>query len=296
MFRYAASVGFARCNLRLRPIAWSGQTIVAHRITVDPDGSITPAPRRAGLVNVDRLVVPGSVRSLEIVSEAMVDVFRRYEGPRDGDPPIAEIARTARLTTDVSDTSPAQYLYPSPYIPADTAIASWASGMLDARRPAFEAALELAQTINREFVFDPDATKTETPPAQAFAARAGVCQDFTQIMISALRSAGIPAAYVSGYIRTLPPPGQPKLQGADATHGWVLVWCGDPATGGRGWTGLDPTNGIVMAQDHIVVAIGRDYLDIAPVDGVFTGSGAQSIHVAVDVEPVIVDVNSRVSS
>ncbi len=101
-------------------------------------------------------------------------------------------------------------------------------------------------------------------------------------MISGLRAAGLPAAYASGYLRTLPPPGQPRLVGADATHAWVLLWCGPE----RGWVGLDPTNGIWMASDHVLMAVGRDYADIAPIDGIVLGSGAQRMHVSVDVEPL----------
>ncbi|MEJ8628840.1 transglutaminase family protein [Sphingomonas sp. I4] len=119
-------------------------------------------------------------------------------------------------------------------------------------------------------------------PAEAFRQRRGVCQDFAQIMITGLRAAGIPAAYASGYIRTLPPPGQARLVGADATHAWVLIWCGPD----HGWVGVDPTNGIWMAGDHIIVAVGRDYAEIAPVDGVVLGSGAQKMEVSVDVAPV----------
>ena len=131
-------------------------------------------------------------------------------------------------------------------------------------------------------MFDGDATEVHTTPAEAFAKRRGVCQDFTQIMVTGLRTAGLPAAYASGYIRTLPPPGQPRLVGADATHAWVLLWCGDRL----GWVGLDPTNGIWMAGDHVLMAIGRDYGEIAPVDGVVLGAGAQRMDVSVDVAPV----------
>ena len=113
--------------------------------------------------------------------------------------------------------------------------------------------------------------------------RGGVCQDFAQIMITGLRAAGLPAAYASGYIRTIPPPGQPRLVGADATHAWVLLWCGADL----GWVGVDPTNGIWMAGDHIIMAIGRDYGEIAPIDGVVLGSGAQKMDVSVDVAPVL---------
>ncbi|MET0677785.1 MAG: transglutaminase family protein, partial [Bradyrhizobium sp.] len=122
-------------------------------------------------------------------------------------------------------------------------------------------------------------TDVETPLSQAFVSRRGVCQDFAHIMISGLRGIGLPAAYVSGYLRTIPPPGQPRLQGADATHAWVAVWCG----GAIGWIGFDPTNDLIVANDHIVLAMGRDFSDVSPVDGIIVGSRKQKLNVAVDV-------------
>lgn len=281
-FQYERAVSFARCNLRLKPIAWDGQRVFDHVLAVRPGGQLGKAVQRSSLAHVTRLVVPGATTHLEIESAFEVEVDRAPAFPAPGDPTLAEVARAARRSLDISDMGPPNFLYPSPYIPASDAIAAWAAPQLAPDRPVIEAAASLARQIHDEFRFDPDATKTETPPEAAFAARAGVCQDFAQIMICALRSAGLPAAYVSGYIRTLPPPGQPRLQGADATHGWVLVWAGDK----RGWIGVDPTNAIAMGNDHVVMAIGRDYLDIAPIDGVFTGHGAQSVAVAVDVEPI----------
>jgi transglutaminase-like putative cysteine protease len=133
-----------------------------------------------------------------------------------------------------------------------------------------------------EFRFDGGATGTDTPPAVAFAARHGVCQDFAHILIVAARAWGLPAAYVSGYLRTLPPPGQPRLAGADAMHAWVNLWCGEEL----GWIGFDPTNDMIAGSDHIFVAMGRDYADVAPMDGVFHGAAGQAMEVAVDVLPV----------
>lgn len=281
-FTYEKPVHFSRSNLRLKPIDWPGQTLVSHRIVVNPDGRLTPAPLRSALVNLTRLVIPGATNDLEIISEALVEVDRVPQLSWLGEPTIAEVGHWARESADVSDLSPANFSYPSSIIPLDPDIAAWGGELLQLDRPVFGAAYELAVRIQREFRYDPAATMAETPPAAAFAARAGVCQDFAQIMICALRAAGIPAAYASGYIRTEPAPGQPRLQGADATHGWVLVWCGPE----KGWLGLDPTNGIAMGGDHILMAIGRDYLDIAPIDGVFNGYGAQDILVEVDVEAV----------
>ncbi|MFO1238983.1 MAG: transglutaminase family protein [Sphingomonadaceae bacterium] len=281
-FSYEKPVHFSRSNLRLEPIAWPGQTLVSHKITINPGGQLAPAPLRSALVNLTRLIIPGATTSLEIISESRVQVDRIPQLSWLGEPSIAEVGRLARESADISDLSPANFLYPSSFTPVDAGIADWSADALQGDRPVFAAAYELAVRIQREFRYDPNATMAETQPAVAFAARAGVCQDFSQIMICALRAAGIPAAYASGYIRTEPAPGQDRLQGADATHGWVLAWCGPE----KGWLGLDPTNGIAMGGDHIIMAVGRDYLDIAPIDGVFNGYGAQEIFVEVDVEAV----------
>jgi transglutaminase-like putative cysteine protease len=280
-FAYAAPVRFARCNLRLKPIIWSGQTLIDHDLVVEPGGELSLARADASLANVTRLVIPEAVRSLSIVSTATVDVDRPIPLFLPDDPDIATVTALARASRDVSAHGPANYMFPSPMIDLDPEIADWCAPDLKPDRSIMEAAIALARRIQIEFTFDPDATHTATRPAEAFAGRHGVCQDYAQVMISGLRSHGIPAAYASGYLRTLPPPGQPRLVGADATHAWVLVWCGPQ----RGWEGVDPTNGIWMASDHVVIAIGRDYSEIAPIDGVFLGSGASMMTVSVDVAP-----------
>ena len=280
-FTYGAPVRFARCNLRLKPILWSGQELVDHDLRVEPGGELTLARADASLANVTRLTIPSAVSRLTIVSTATVDVDRQVPIMLPGDPTVAMVAAAARESRDVSASGPANYLFASPMVELSPEIADWCAQDLWSDRSVTEAALALAQRIQREFAYDPDATHTATRPAEAFAHRHGVCQDFAQVMIAGLRAHGIPAAYASGYLRTLPPPGQPRLVGADATHAWVLVWCGPQ----RGWEGVDPTNGIWMAGDHIVIAIGRDYSEIAPIDGVFLGSGAQTMTVSVDVAP-----------
>jgi transglutaminase-like putative cysteine protease len=281
-FSYAQPVAFARCNLRLKPIIWSGQTLIAHDLAVTPEGEQSFARADASLANVTRLVIADAVTDLSIVSTALIDVDRPVPMPSPSDPSVGAIAALARRDRSLAAHGPANYLFPSTMIVLDAEIADWCAPSLDARRGILDAVFDLACRIQRDFAFDPDATKTETPPAEAFAKRGGVCQDFAQIMISGLRSAGLPAAYVSGYIRTIPPPGEARLVGADATHAWVLIWCGPDL----GWIGVDPTNAIWMAGDHIVTAIGRDYSEIAPIDGIFLGSGARSMHVSVDVEPL----------
>lgn len=282
-FSYAVPVRFARCNLRLKPIIWSGQQLIAHDLAAEPGGRLTLARADASLANVTRLVIAEPVRDLTIISHATVDVDRPLPIMGAGDHPVAAVARMGRNSRDVSAASPANYLFPSPMIAFDRAIADWCASSLSPERGTLDGAMELALRIRDDFAYDPDATKTETPPAEAFARRVGVCQDFAQVMIAGLRAHGLPAAYVSGYLRTLPPPGQPRLVGADATHAWVLVWSGPE----QGWVGIDPTNGIWMAGDHVVMAIGRDYSEVAPIDGIFLGAGARSMTVSVDVEPLI---------
>jgi transglutaminase-like putative cysteine protease len=281
-FDYAEPAGFARCNLRLKPILWSGQSLDDYALHVDPVGRTYPARAEAGLANVTRLVIERPARTLVITSEARVTVERMIPVPAPDDLTLAEVARLARASRDAGAASPASYLFPSPRIPLDPAISAWCATGLDPDRGCLDAAITLARRIQAEFAFDPTATLVDTAPREAFDRRGGVCQDFAQIMISGLRAAGLPAAYASGYLRTLPPPGEDRLVGADATHAWVLLWCGPE----RGWMGVDPTNGIWMAEDHVVMAIGRDYADIAPIDGVVLGSGAGSMDVSVDVMPL----------
>ena len=282
-FDYGNAVKFARCNLRLQPIDWPGQRVEQYELIVSPAGRTEPALAEAGLAHVTRLTIEAPVRRLTIESLSRVAVDRPVPMPAPDDPTLAEIARRARESRDLSPAGPASYLYPSPLIPLDREIAEWCAPDLAPDARALDAGIALARRIQREFTFDATATLVDTPPLDAFRQRKGVCQDFAQIMITGLRAAGLPAAYASGYIRTIPPPGEERLVGADATHAWVLLWCGPV----HGWIGLDPTNGIWMAGDHVIMAIGRDYAEIAPVDGVVLGSGAQRMEVSVDVAPQV---------
>ena len=280
-FRYSFPVSFARCNLRLKPVEWAGQTLEEYELDLSPAARVTGTRPIGYLGNVTRMVMERPTRELSIESRFRIRVDRPLPVPRPDDPAIGEIAAMARATNDMGVESPANYIYPSPSIPLSAEITAWCSEHLDARRGIVEAGLSLATRIHDRFTYDGSATTVDTTPAEAFEKRHGVCQDFAQIMIAGLRGAGLPAAYVSGYLRTVPPPGQPRLVGADATHAWVVIWCGPQ----RGWIGFDPTNACLVGSDHIITAMGRDYADVAPIDGVFTGQDGQKIEVSVDVEP-----------
>jgi transglutaminase-like putative cysteine protease len=281
-FRYAYPVSFARCNLRLQPVEWAGQTLERYELELSPVARITGTRPNGYLGHVSRMVMEKPSRELVIESRFRMRVDRPVPVPRQDDPSIGDIAAMARGSLDMGVESPANYLYPSPSIPLSTTITAWCSEHLDPRRGIVEAGLALATRIHDRFKYDGSATTVDTSPIEAFEKRHGVCQDFAQIMIAGLRGAGLPAAYVSGYLRTVPPPGKERLVGADATHAWVVIWCGPQ----RGWLGFDPTNACMVGSDHIVTAMGRDYADVAPIDGVFTGQEGQKIDVSVDVEPL----------
>ncbi|QJU57095.1 transglutaminase family protein [Sphingomonas sp. AP4-R1] len=281
-FDYEFPVRFARCNLRLHPVDWDGQRVEEYALTIDPQTPLLPGRDNGYCVLGERFVLDKRTSALAIESRSTVTVDRIAPEPAADDLSVAEAGRLARDVRDLGRTAPANFLFPSPLIAAFPEIAAWCAEELRPERGVVEAGLALARAIRAGFQYDGSATELDTSPAEAFAARRGVCQDFAQIMISGARSAGLAAAYVSGYLRTIPPPGKERLVGADATHAWVILWCG-PA---RGWLGFDPTNGCTVGPDHIVAAIGRDYADVAPIDGVFVGRNGQKIDVSVDVEPL----------
>jgi transglutaminase-like putative cysteine protease len=174
-----------------------------------------------------------------------------------------------------------RYLYASPHVTPFPALETYARLSFTPARPQLDAALELTRRIFDDFEFDGEATDISTPLEQVLRGRRGVCQDFAQLMIGCLRSLGLPARYVSGYILTHPPAGKPRLVGADASHAWVSVYC--PALG---WIDLDPTNGSLVQDEHITLGWGRDFSDVTPMRGVVLGGGAQELDVQVTVTPL----------
>ncbi|MDO6416693.1 transglutaminase family protein [Sphingomonas sp. BIUV-7] len=281
-FDYDSPVRFARCNLRLHPVDWDGQRVEEYALAIDPQTPVLPGRDNGYCVLGERFVLDKRADELSIESRSTIIVDRIAPEARPDDLSVAEASRLAREARDLGRTAPANFLFPSPLIGVFPEIAAWCAQELRPERGVVEAGLALARAIMAGFKYDGSATELDTSPAQAFAARRGVCQDFAQIMISGARSAGLAAAYVSGYLRTIPPPGKARLVGADATHAWVILWCGPE----RGWLGFDPTNACTVGPDHIVAAIGRDYADVAPIDGVFVGRNGQTIDVSVDVEPL----------
>ncbi len=201
--------------------------------------------------------------------------------PADASPGPEKLAAEIAATLSLAPDSPHHFLGASSRIRPKPPFAAYAREQVSEGMTTLQAVEAIGRALHRDMRFDAGATTVDTPPEEAFAARHGVCQDFSHIMIACLRSIGAPAAYVSGCLRTLPPPGKKRLAGADAMHAWVRAWCGTA----MGWVEFDPTNDMWVGADHIAVAIGRDYADTAPVRGVIRTAGSQSASHSVDVEP-----------
>ncbi len=279
-YTYTKPVPFARCALRVALAADKDQSVLEETIEIAPTPSRLMHHTGCFGEQVETALIETPHHEMRVLATARVDVHRAAP-PQ---PLAGERWETVRNEVFASQAlavgAPAHMLYPTAMTPIHAAITAYAAQSFTPERAIIEAAFDLARRIRVEFKYNPDATDVSTPAIEAFNDRHGVCQDFAHIMIAGLRGIGLPAAYVSGFIRTIPPPGKPRLQGADATHAWVSLWCGDV-----GWVGFDPTNALVVANDHIVLAIGRDYADVAPIGGVIIGPGKQTITVGVDVIP-----------
>lgn len=282
-YSYGGPVRATRQVLRLSPVDRKGhQHVVMHMLDISPRPSELERGRDFFGNGVAFMVMDAPHDRLEICSRSRVEV-NVAPLPDPAMTPSVAVAREAALANaDLGPASPVHGLYASRSVPLDLAITDWAAQSCPDERPVLEAAMEVMTRIHADFAYRPGATTVTTLPSEAFVARSGVCQDFAHVMIAGLRGLGLSARYVSGYLRTVPPEGEQRLEGADATHAWVEVWCGEEI----GWIGLDPTNAIPAGEDHVILAVGRDYADVSPVDGVMVSSGGQILAVGVDVIPV----------
>jgi transglutaminase-like putative cysteine protease len=279
-YTYGATVELTNGVLRLIPVSRDGQVVDFFRVdtippSLPPREWVDPFGNRVLSLRIEK-----PHRELEVSAASRVRVDRP-PAPEES-PPWDSVAMEALRVESLAPDSPAGALYPSRRIPLFDEAAAYARASFGSGRPVYEAALELASRIRSDFVYDPEATEVSTPAPVAFEQRRGVCQDFANIMIAALRGLALPALYVSGYIRTIPPPGKKRLAGADASHAWVSLWCGSAL----GWIGFDPTNAMSVRDDHIEIARGRDYSDASPIESMVLSSGSHDLEVTVDVVPL----------
>jgi transglutaminase-like putative cysteine protease len=282
-YRYAMPVTPALHLAHLRPLSDAGQRVLGFDLTLDPapDEVSTELDVWGNVRTLFAVVTPH--RELCVRAVSQVALQARFEGlaPAAGLP--WERVRERLQYVARADWEPAvEFVQPSPFVPRLEALRAYAAPSFAPGRPVAEAAIELMHRVHADFTYDGEATHIDTPVAEAFAQRRGVCQDFAHVLAGALRMAGVPARYVSGYLRTMPPAGQPALVGADASHAWVQVWApGTPGLPDDGWLDLDPTNDLVPGTGHVRVAVGRDFGDVTPLRGVIRGGGAHTLAVSV---------------
>jgi transglutaminase-like putative cysteine protease len=276
-YDYEGRVTLCHNLARILPRWAAGQDIISSRLVIDPP----PDDQRAhtdlfgNVVTYFSIDVPHDQLSVTAESEVRV---RALPSPASGGPSWEESVVPAGA--HVGEAALLRELaLPSPLVPSLAAVAEYAAPSFTPGRSGADAVLDLTRRIHAELVFDPGFTTVSTPLSEVIEHRRGVCQDFAHLAVGCLRSVGLATRYVSGYIETDPPPGRPKLVGADASHAWCSVWLA-----GHGWLDLDPTNGVLPSDRHITAAWGRDYGDVTPLKGVvFAGGAHQRLTVEVDV-------------
>lgn len=279
---YDVPASGARHMIRVLPLSLPArQRLIAGSVTVTPHADENSVFVDFYGHQTTSILVRAPHERLDIYMQARVQV-EAHPITADLSPQLKRLGRELADCRSVDASSPHHLTGASPRLPEDRDIAAYARETVRPGQTVREIASALCARIHKDFAYDPEATDVDTTPKQAFELKCGVCQDFSHIMIVALRSLGIPAGYVSGFLRTIPPPGKERLEGADAMHAWVRVWCGETT----GYVEFDPTNDIPAGTDHIVVGYGRDYADVAPVIGVLKGYGNQKAIQAVDVIPV----------
>ncbi len=280
-YNYRRPVAQSHHLLHLHPRQLASQQVIRHSVLIDP----APVKQQEIVDYFGNVAV--LLRIEDEHSEFVVHARSTVELVPPGEIDFAVstpwetvVGQMHGNATNEAGIDVVQYVCASRHVPKSRELMQFADPSFPPGRPVLAGAMDLTARIFKEFKFDPAATDVSTPVSTVLRQKRGVCQDFAHLAIAALRSLGLPARYVSGYLLTRPPPGQPKLAGADASHAWVSVWAPEV-----GWVDFDPTNGVVPSGEHITVAYGRDYEDISPISGVLLGGGAQSMTVAVDVEP-----------
>lgn len=273
-YRYSEAVTLSQNLAHLAPRQTPTQRVLTHALEVEP----TPGVIRRRLDYfgnpTDAFAIAAVHDRLVVLSRAEVEV----DAPAWPEPESTPAWDGAAVQGGGDSPEAWEFRFDSAQIPCAADLAAYARADFLPGRPVLAAALALNRRIHAEFAYDPAATSVATPVLDALELRRGVCQDFAQVMIGCLRTLGLAARYVSGYLETQPPSGRERLIGADASHAWLQLWCG------AGWIDLDPTNDCLPGERHILVAIGRDFADVSPLKGMVLGGGRAEVAVGVDVE------------
>ena len=280
-YEYSASVSLCQNLTHLTPRSTAQQQCQQTGLSINPQPSVLSSRTDYFGNQLTFFAVQEPHRKLTITANHLVEVTPPAPVDASSTPPWEEVRDRIRVNRTDDGLKAYQFTFASRHVPFSTELADYARGSFTAGRPLAEAVLDLTARIHSDFEYDPQATTISTPIHEVFRQRRGVCQDFSHLQISCLRSLGLAARYVSGYLRTMPQPGKPRLVGADATHAWVSVLCPE-----IGWFDVDPTNNLQPSDKHVVLAWGRDFDDVSPVKGVILGGEKHSIGVSVDVSEV----------
>jgi transglutaminase-like putative cysteine protease len=272
-YDYSLPVAVSHHLACLAPRVLPRQRVLRHDLQIEPPPAAISTHTDYFGNAVTFFAMEGPHQHLTVRARSQVVLEAASLPPATETPPWESVADRDALPLDAAEFSFESGPGPALAEPADYARASFPAG-----RPLLEAVLDLTRRIHEEFTFDPEATTIRTPLLDVFESRRGVCQDFARLEIACLRSLRLPARYVSGYLETAPPPGRPRLLGADASHAWLAVYCP-----GTGWIDVDPTNNVLPSSRHVTVGWGRDYGDVSPIHGVILGGGEHKLRVNVDV-------------
>lgn len=279
-YRYLQPVAQSQHLLHLAPRSTRIQAVVATRIAVTPEPTRRTERLDAFGNHAEWLTLEDPHTTLEILAESRV-VEAEAPAPDPGrSRPWEDVREALEAPADPEAREAVEFLFDSPLVRPATDLSGYVRASFPPGRPVLAGAIDLMGRIHRDFRYDTTVTDATTPVDRVFEIRAGVCQDLAHVGIACLRAIGLPARYVSGYLLTTPPPGVPRLVGADASHAWFAAWCPP-----FGWVDLDPTNDVLPATGHVTVGWGRDYGDVAPINGVVVGGRDHTIEVGVDVVP-----------
>jgi transglutaminase-like putative cysteine protease len=284
-YDYAEPVGLSRQVLHLSPRSTPLQTCISHTLDIAPEAEILASAEDAFGNRIVSFCIEDNHDSLSVRAQSVVEVAERALPDDDATPAWdavkSRLAYRAGRRLSPPDLEATRFLFESTRVRNKRELAAWTQRSFPPGAPLLRCVRDLMNRIHREFEFDKAATTVSTPVMEVFAKRRGVCQDFAHLMLSCLRSIGLSARYVSGYLLTRPPPGRARLVGADASHAWVSVYCAE-----LGWVDVDPTNALFPSLEHVTLGWGRDYDDVIPLRGVLLGGGEHELDIAVTVAPL----------
>ncbi len=281
LYDYAAPVSVSHHVARLEPLVTATQSREKFSLQIFPEPTLRKERTDYFGNRLCFFAIQEIHTKLEIITHSRVTVQPRRQTQNESTATWESVAEMFCDPVSPEVVEPYQFVFDSPQLRASQELSDYARESFGKDTPLLAGARELTRRIFTDFKFDPKATTVATPLEEVWEKRRGVCQDFAHLGIACLRSLGLPARYVSGYLRTRPPEGRPRLVGVDASHAWFSVF-----SPGMGWIDFDPTNNVQTAEDHITVAYGRDFGDVSPVAGILTGGGKHEVKVSVDVEPL----------